>query len=311
MQSPLLGPTRRHTVGVSETLIAERAAPWVARTLWIAVLVVGGRAIDDALAGRAAEGALTWLGLAGWTAGVAAMAVPAVRSLTAARAIVPLSVPIAVSAWLGGASTIDGALFTGLAIVASLTVGTSSFGRTFVQASAYGDEDRYLLRPPLAFAAFSALTWLACAGLTTAAVLAAATDRTVVVLACAVPALAGGAFFAPRWHRASRRWLVLVPAGLVIHDPVNLGETLMLRRQNLAALGLALTGTDAFDLTGPAPGHAIEIRTTESVTILLGSPFGERAGSAIHLTGCLVAPTRPGHVLAAAAARRLPVGSPA
>jgi len=163
----------------------------------------------------------------------------------------------------------------------------------------------------VAFAAASVVTWLVCAALATAAVIAGAADRTAVALACAVPALAGGVFFSPRWHRASRRWLVLVPAGLVIHDHVVLAETLLLRRQNVASLGLALAGTEAFDLTGPAPGHAIEIRTTESVTVLLGSPFGERAGSAVHLTGCLVAPTRPGHVLAAATGRRLPVGTPA
>ena len=238
------------------------------------------------------------------------MAVPAVLSLTATRAIVPLSVPVAASTWVGGAGVVDGALFVISAVIVSFTVGTSAFGRAFVQASAYGDEDRYLLRPPLAFAAASIVTWLVCAGLATAAAVAVASGRTVAAVACAALALAGGAFFAPRWHRASRRWLVLVPAGLVIHDPVTLAETLMLRRQNVASLGLALAGTDAFDLTGPAPGHAIEIRTNESVTVLLGSPFGERGGSAIHLTGCLVAPTRPGHVLAAAAGRRLPVGTP-
>jgi hypothetical protein len=83
----------------------------------------------------------------------------------------------------------------------------------------------------------------------------------------------------------------------------------MLRRSFLTAVGLALVGTDAADLTGGTPGHALEFRTREPITAVLGAAAGERAGTAIHLTGFLVAPTRPGQVLTAATRRRLPVGT--
>lgn len=284
--------------------------PWLLRAVWIAVLVLGGRALDDALpdAGPAAS----WVGLAGWTIGVATMAVPAAASLTAARAIVPLAIPLAIATWIAGADPVDGALFVGSAAIATVVALSSSTGRAFVQASAYGDEDRHLLRAPLAFATIAGGLWLIWSGFVTAAAVATArtgTSTAIIAGVCWLVVLAGGVVLLPRWHRLSRRWLVLVPAGVVVHDPVALGETLMVRRSLVEAVGLALAGTDAADLTGGTPGHAVEFRTREPITALLGDVAGDRAGTAIHLTGFLVAPSRPGQVLAAASRRRLPVGA--
>ena len=103
----------------------------------------------------------------------------------------------------------------------------------------------------------------------------------------------------PRWHRLSRRWLVVVPVGLVVHDPLVLGETLMLRRNEIGSVALARASTEAADLTGPAGGHAVEISTTQPVTAIFASTPSEPGGRAIHLTACLVAPTRPGRAIAA------------
>jgi hypothetical protein len=292
---------------VLESSPAERAVPWLLRAVWIAVLVFGGRAVDDALPDAGA--ATTWIAVAGWIVGVACMAVPAVVSLTATRAIVPLAVPLAVVASFTGADPVDGALFVGSTVLAMLLAASSPFGRAFVQAAAYGDEDRHLLRPPLAFAVFAGVLWLVWAGFVTVASIATARADTVVALVCWVIVVGGGAVLLPRWHRLSLRWIVLVPAGVVVHDHVALAETLMLRRSLLTAVGLALVGTDAADLTGGTPGHALEFRTREPITAVLGAAAGERAGTAIHLTGFLVAPTRPGQVLTAATRRRLPVGT--
>jgi hypothetical protein len=148
-------------------------------------------------------------------------------------------------------------------------------------------------------------------------VTAAGAVGSVVCLAseswiAAIVILAAGGTLAvwawPRWHRLSRRWLVVVPVGLVIHDPLVLAETVMLRRQEIAALHLAPADSGAADLSGPAPGHAIEIVTTESVTAIYAGTPNKPGGTAIHLNACLVTPTRPGQVLRSAAAHRLPVG---
>ena len=47
------------------------------------------------------------------------------------------------------------------------------------------------------------------------------------------------AFLGPRWHRLSLRWFVLVPAGVVVHDPVVLADTFPLRTAQVASIGLA------------------------------------------------------------------------
>jgi hypothetical protein len=304
-------PGRAATLWPVGTPRLDQAMPWAMRALWIAVLVTGGRAIDGALddAGSTAADVTRWAGLAGWVIGVGAMAVPAVVTLTATRVLVPLTIPIAVVVWIGGAPAIDGAVFLASAGLATLVASTSSVGRTFVQASAYGDEDRHLLRPPVPYLLVAGLAWMVWATVVVSAAVFCARGRPVVAIAFAALGLVGLGFGSPRWHRLAHRWIVLVPIGIVLHDHLVLAETLMLRRQEIAGLGLAPSDTAAADLTGPAAGHAIEIRTTEPVTALLGPGPGRAAGSAIHLTGCLVAPTRPGQVLAAATTRRLPVGA--
>ena len=46
---------------------------------------------------------------------------------------------------------IAGACFLGAALICGLLVGGAGFGQSCVQESAYGDERRFLLRPPAAF----------------------------------------------------------------------------------------------------------------------------------------------------------------
>jgi hypothetical protein len=110
-----------------------------------------------------------------------------------------------------------------------------------------------------------------------------------------------------RFHRMSCRWLVLVPAGVVVHDAVVLGETLMVQRTNVAVGRLALADTEAADLTGPAAGHAIDLATRDMVLVVFPSSREHPKGRAIHVQSFLVAPSRPGRALQAMAAAGLPV----
>jgi hypothetical protein len=121
-------------------------------------------------------------------------------------------------------------------------------------------------------------------------------------------ALAAGWFLGRRFHVLSRRWLVLVPAGLVIHDQLVLAETAMLPRASLASLGLALADTQAADLTGPAAGHAVEVALVDATTVVLAATRAKPGGTALHVRSLLVAPSRPGRLLQVAAADHLPVG---
>jgi hypothetical protein len=274
------------------------------------VLVFAAPAIDGATDGRRpAIGDVAQVG-GGllWLAGVAAMAVPSVAALTATRVIVPLSIPAAVAAWVAGAGTTQAVAFTIAALVATAIADSTEVGRAFVQASAYGDEDRHLLRPPLAYLIAAVLTWLTWAAGLLCGPLLLADRRWVLGGACTVAAVLLAAWAWPRWHKLARRWFVLVPVGVVVHDQLVLAETLMVRRNQLAGLRLAPAGTQSADLTGPASGHAVELLTHEPVTVILAATPRQPGGTAIHMTGGLISPSRPGRLLAAARDRRLPVG---
>lgn len=281
----------------------ERLVPWVLRLLWLLTGLAGSAALDGALGGgTGATVARVALG-AGWVAGVVAMTVPAVRSLTAVRAIVPLAVPATVAMWVGGADATDAVLALAAAAMTTVVVMSAEVGRAFVQASAYGAEDRHLLRPPAAYLAAVLLSWGLVAAALTVGVAFLADERWVVGVPLALAGVALAAWSIPRWHRLSRRWFVVVPVGLVVHDHLVLQETLMLRRVDVAGLALAPADTEAADLTGPAGGHAIEITTAAPVTAVYAGTPRQPGGRAIHLTACLVAPSRPGRALAAASRR--------
>lgn len=291
------------------TLVA-RALPWVARALWILVAVVGGTAIEAAVDGR--SDAVRWVAaIGGWTvfALVAlALVVPSVLSLTAARVLAPLAVVAAIAAAVAGAPAADVALLAVPAVLTAAVLLTADVGRWMVQASAYGDEDRLLLRPPVAAGTAAVVTWILFSAAVVIGPLAVAGGPLLVGLPLCVVATAAVVFVGPRWHRMSRRWLVLVPAGLVVHDPIVLADTVMVRTGQVARIGLARADTQAADLTGPASGYAVEVRTTESVTTVFAFTPSEPNGRAIHMTAFLVAPTRPGEALRLAAERGLPVG---
>src|SRR4029078_7374806 len=109
--------------------------------------------------------------------------------------------------------------------------------------------------------------------------------------------------FCRRCHRLARRWLVVVPAGLVVHDWLVLAETLLVQRAGIVRVGLALTGTGAADLTGPSGVHPVEIAVRDMMTTPFAPTRRDQSGRAIHAGAYFVAPTRPGRALADAARR--------
>ncbi|HWM20911.1 MAG TPA: hypothetical protein VNO51_14565 [Ilumatobacteraceae bacterium] len=291
-------------------LLSVAWLPWMLRITWIAVAAVGWPAVSSAVGGR--SDAVDWVATVGsvvaWIAGVVAMAIPATVSLTAVRVIVPLAPLAGLATLVGGGDTADGVETIVVGTLATLVAMSGEVGKLFVQASAYGDEERLPLRPPFGFAIAAVLAWVVWAGAVMTGPLLLAAKAWVpggFVTALAIVAMAT---LPRRWHQLSRRWLVLVPAGLALHDPVVLGETLMLRRSEVARIRLAPADTEAADLTGPATGNAIEVGTASAVTAHLAPTRQQPRGRAIHLTAFLTSPTRPGRALLAAGKRHLPVG---
>lgn len=288
-------PTRQ-TVGVATSAGSTRrrqaVTVWLVRAAWVGLGASLSTVVDE-------QDTATWILAAAWVVGAIAVSVPAVWSLTIARVLVPTA-PVAVVAAAVG----DSAGHTAALIVAAISAGVATagvvsadLGAAYVQASAYGAEVRFLLQPPAGFAVAAGMFWVLWAAAATVAVAGAATDQRATGLIAGAVAIGLGVLSLPRWHRLSRRWLVRVPAGVVVHDPLVLTETLMMRHREIAAIGLAPEGTAAADLTGPAGGTAIEIITHEAVTVLLADGRSNPRGKAIHARAVLVSPTRPGRTL--------------
>lgn len=286
--------------GRSTNLLAPGSFLWLFRLAWIGLAV----AMAFALQQQVPRVAL-WVAVA---AAAVALTVTGPLGLTVARMVTSLAVPAAALAWLGGASAATGAAAVAVALLVTLVGMSAEVGEAMVQGAAYGEEQRFPLRVPAAMLAPVALSWV----LWAAAVLSAVELLAHEVWLVGAPVAAAAAFLSwwlgQRFHRLARRWLVLVPAGVVVHDQMLLAETLMVQRSNVAAAGLALSGSEAFDLTGPAGGHAIDIAARDMVQGIFPASAKEPTGRAVHMQSFLVAPSRPGRALQAMAERKLPVG---
>ncbi len=286
---------------------------WGARLAWLLIAVMGGQAVGGALAdhGDGAARGLTIAAWVAWAVGALGLAVPSTVGLTVARVVVPGALVVAAATAIGGATASEVLALAAPALVATPLVLSADLGRVWVQASAYGDEERFPLRPPVGYLIASVASWLLWTVAAIVAAVAWSDGRWLVAVAASAVVVAGALTLPRRWHQLSRRWLVLVPAGMVVHDPVVLGDTLMLRRRQVKELHLTRVGPErelsAADLTGPTAGASIEVSLQESVTALFAPRPGLPKGRAVHLLAFVVAPSRPGAVLTSAAERRLPV----
>ena len=82
----------------------------------------------------------------------------------------------------------------------------------------------------------------------------------------------------------------------------------MFPKSPLERVGLALAGTEAADLTGPAAGMAVEVALRDAPTVILAATRTAPRGTALHVRSVLLAPSRPGRMLAEVARRGFPVG---
>jgi len=291
---------------------STNSALWATRVLWLAAAALMPLALSGATRGRT-DFAHNTLITAWWIitgAVVIALVVCGPYGLTAARMIVPTSVPIAITTLAFGTSALRGMSALAVAALVTLSALMAETGEAVIQVSAYGDERRLPLRLPAAMQVPIAAAWLLWCSSALAGALLLAAQRWILGIALLVVALALTWLVSQRLHRFSCRWLVTVPAGVVVHDPVVLGETLMVLRPNVEHARLALADTTAADLTGPAAGHAIEITMREMVQVLFAATpelkgTAKSKGTAIHAQAVLVAPSRPGRALRALADRKI------
>jgi hypothetical protein len=288
----------------------EQIVVWVARAIWVLLPLAMGPAVAGALEGRsgfvqAVALALLWLG---WGAVLVGFLLPTTTSLTVVRATVPLTLVVAAVTWCTGASWPQALVAVTAAVLAVLVTFSADLGRRFAQGTAYGDESRYPLRPPVALLLPVGLAWSLLAAASVAGPLLVAARVWILGTVVTLLAIAGAIALGPRFHALSKRWLVLVPAGVVLHDMVVLAETVMIGRAAVGGLALALSGSQAADVSGPAAGAAVELRFNSLIDLVLAATRGDPGGRKLHTRAVLVRPSRPGAALGDAARRGYPVG---
>jgi len=278
----------------------RRAFPWILRAWWLVLPFTAGPAFSDALhSADVPVRTLASVGLwVGWAVGLAATLVPHPLSLTVLRVLAPA----AVAAAFGQGSAALAVAWTAVAAALCLAPDT---GVLCVNGPAYPNERRFPLRAPgpLLLGPLE-LAWAAVvAGVVAGPLLLAGQHWVLGGIATAV-GFPVASLLARSLHQLSKRWLVFVPAGLVLVDPIGLMDSVLIRRQQLRALAPAPVTTSGLDLTQGAPGLALQATLSEEVDVVLARA-GRRHGEAIKATAIVFTPTLPGALLDEARTRRL------
>ncbi len=285
---------------------------WLFRALWLILPFTAGPLLAAAL--EDAPGALEIGGIialwVGWAALFIASMVPRVETLTAIRIVAPAAVAASLTAalfLLDDASI--GIVIAGLVstLAAALLAYRPQVSDAFADGSSYGDERRFLLRTPGAVLLGPIqLVWLA--------IVAGATLGPAFLLA--EQWIIGGILLVVGWpiaylavpviHRLSNRWLVFVPAGMVVHDKTALREPQLFRKEQITELGPAPIDHNFEDLSLGGLGLALRAALIEPSKVIRN----ER-GTDVELTdigGFIVSPNRPGQVVTEAKARGFRIG---
>ena len=286
---------------------------WVFRALWLILPFTAFPLLTRAL--DQGGDALRLGGTIGiwviWAAMLIASMVPRTETLTALRVIAPAALAAVIAAVISllDDGTVDVVLVLGIvsAGAAALLAFHPAVSDAFADGSSYGDERRFLLSTPGAILAGPIqLVWAAIAlGATVGPVLLLA-ERWILGGIFTVIGLPLAYFAVPVLHRLSNRWLVFVPAGMVVHDKTALREPQLFRKTGITALGPAPTDTTYEDLTLNALGLALRAELIEPSKIVLNN-----RGQDVELTdigGFLVSPNRPGKVIAEAKERGFVIG---
>ena len=288
---------------------------WVARVAWVALaLIPNGIAATLASHGRTAQLVFTLGAWALWALGTLAIFWLSPYSLSALRMVAPLAAAGLVGFVFASLSTFNEVAFgdvawplvgVAVAVLALVCIFLPAFGSLHVQASAYGDEKRLLLRVPAAQIAPIAVAYLVLAALVVATLFAAAGEVWWLAAVCLVLTVLLFRVVVKSLHRFSRRWLVVVPAGVVVHDELLLAETFMVRTTAVTRVELSTTSGEALNLTGDIAGVrrqlVLVVQLREAEKLALSPYLAKMLGTldALHVQSYAVAPTLAGHALAA------------
>lgn len=281
---------------------------------WASLVITAGPAAADALdswstAPQTVAGIILWLM---WSAGLLASFAPRPLGLTVLRVVAPVALVLAVAA-APAAGPLKGLLaVAGVAVAAGLAF-TPAVGYRFVNGAAYGEERRFPLRvpPTLLLGPLPVAVALTATGVMAGPLLLAAGSYVagLIALIVAVPVVrtAGRSLYA-----LSQRWAVLVPAGIVLKDPLTLVDPVLFPRERIASLRPLPFPTapadDILDLRLGAVAGSLVLELSDEAP-LFRTQGRVRGGEAVKSRRLAFSPRQPEALLAEAATRKKPRGS--
>ena len=288
-------------------VVATTRGATVVLWLLVATQTIYGEALADAESGFRTAVSVTLWSL--WAVGLVVLVLPGAIALTLGRIVV--SGNVATSVWalivIDDRSLTDHGTTMGITLAAAVAVLLPTFGDATVDASSYGDERRFLLRPPGAVVLFVLVpTWVVAVAGSIAGPLLLADQRWMIGAISTALGLPAALWALRSLHGLARRWVVFVPAGLVVHDHMSLAQPVLFAKSEISALGPASATTSATDLTAGSLGLALELQLANlsNMAIVVGRGRSEEKG----VVALLVSPSRPASVLAVASERGIKIG---
>ena len=285
---------------------------WLFRVLWLILPFTAGPLFSSALDGTSDSFRVgVTIGLwVTWAAMLVASMVPRTQTLTALRVIVPAA--FLASIWAAVAAADDVAAWQ--AILAVVSAGASATAAlrpavadAFVDGSSYGDEARFLLSTPGALLLGPIqVVWAIIVVGAVAGPLLLLAQRWILGGILLVLGWSLAFVAVPVLNRLSNRWLVFVPAGVVVHDKTALREPQLFRKESVATFGPAPADTELEDLSLASTGLALRAELTGTSKIVRNSR--ETTVEPTDIDGWVVSPNRPGAVVAEAKERGFEIG---
>jgi hypothetical protein len=279
---------------------------WFARLTWVLLPVSVGGALGDALASWSSVPArvaavIMWCA---WSIGLVALLAPRPWGLTALRIVAPALILVTLAS-VSSASTQSALLAGTTAIVAAVFALSAPVAQSAVNALAYGDEVRFPLRVPVSLLVGPVPLAVVLAGAgACAGPLLLADGRIIVGVVATLIGFPIAYAMVRSLHSLARRFLVLVPAGVVVVDPLTLADPVLMRREEIAQVR-ALDGrvTDGLDLRLGTRAGTVEItlRAPQSFARRRGRRDAELCDAGV----VLVSTVRTAAFVATAADRRI------
>ena len=264
----------------------ERIVVSVVIAAWVTIAIASPwQTIADDASRSVSWVLLTW-GWLLWTSVAASLLVPSPTSLTIVRIIVPLSVVVSIAA--------SQPLAIFCSVVALIVCASPVFVDAMVQGGAYGDESRFALRTPLPYVVPAIIAWLLYTATLIGGSLLLAAQQYIVGAVLVTIGILLSRTIPQRLHRLARRWLVLVPVGIVVHDHLVLHETIMAPSAKILSVARTSDVGEAADLTGGVFGERITIALTEADKVILSKITAKALGTteALHVKMFCIAPRR-------------------